>query len=186
MQSSVSQAAILCGGLGTRLRPHTDLVPKPMVDVAGKPFLEHLMAQVSGEGVRRFVLMTGYLGDQIRAHFGDGSAWGWEITYVHGPVEWDTGRRLIEASEDLDSSFLLLYSDNWADLDLSTLEDAHRSGGVAVTVTLVGRDRGNIRFEGGPLIEAYVPSRVGDGLDHVEIGYSILERDSVIERLEAV
>ncbi len=184
--SLVSQAAILCGGLGTRLRPYTELVPKPMVEVAGRPFLEHLLDQISEEGVRRFVLMTGYMGDQIRSYFGDGSEWGWEITYCHGPIDWETGRRLVEASDDLDPSFLLLYSDNWADLDLLALESSHRSGGGAVTVTLVGRDGGNVLFEGGPLVEAYVPSRTGERLDHVEIGYAIIEKALVIESLEAV
>ncbi|MBV05647.1 MAG: hypothetical protein CL474_06680, partial [Acidobacteria bacterium] len=75
------QAAVLCGGRGTRLRPHTDTTPKPMVEVANRPFLEHLLGQLAEQGIVRFVLMTGHLGEQIHEHFGTGSRWGWDIRY---------------------------------------------------------------------------------------------------------
>ena len=65
------QAAILCGGLGSRLRPITDKTPKPMVPVNGVPFLEHLICQLKENGIFKFVLMTGYLGDQIQDYFGN-------------------------------------------------------------------------------------------------------------------
>ena len=84
------QAAVLCGGLGTRLRPLTDAVPKPMVDVNGVPFLEHLLRQLVSQGVGRIVLMTGYLGDQIRAHFGSGQDHRCDIVYSHGSETWST------------------------------------------------------------------------------------------------
>ena len=69
----VEQAVVLCGGLGERLRPFTDSLPKAMVDVAGRPFLEILIEQLAEQGVERFVLCTGYRGESIRDHFGDGS-----------------------------------------------------------------------------------------------------------------
>ena len=65
------QAAIFCGGLGTRLRPVTDKIPKPMVPVNGLPFLEHLICQLKENGIYNFILMTGYLGDQIQKYFED-------------------------------------------------------------------------------------------------------------------
>lgn len=178
--------AVLCGGLGSRLRPITDTVPKPMVSVAGRPFLEHLLAQMADDGHRRFLLMTGYLGDQVRDHFGDGSTNGWEVVYSPGPASWDTGRRLAEAAGLLEPQFLLLYSDNWADVDTAALWERHRSNGRAVTATLVERDSGNVRFRAETDLEAYVPSRRGYGLDHTEIGYMAVERDQVLEHLRGL
>ena len=71
--SSPTQAVILCGGLGTRLRPFTNSLPKPMVPCNGKPFLEYLMEQLAEQKVTRFCLLTGYMGEQIQKYFGDGS-----------------------------------------------------------------------------------------------------------------
>ena len=79
-----SQAVVLCGGLGTRLRPHTDSLPKPMIPCNGKPFLEYLLAQLTEQGITQFCLLTGYLGELIQEYFGDGGSWKWNITYSHG------------------------------------------------------------------------------------------------------
>ena len=66
------QAVILCGGLGTRMRPYTNTMPKPMILCNGKPFLWHLLQQLQEKNIRRFVLLTGYLAEQIEEYFKDG------------------------------------------------------------------------------------------------------------------
>jgi mannose-1-phosphate guanylyltransferase len=99
--SCPQQAVIFCGGLGSRLRPLTETIPKPMVPIMDKPFLEYLLVQLEEQGINRFVLLTGYLGKMIQEYFGDGSKWGWVIEYSHGPEEWDTGRRLWESKSTL-------------------------------------------------------------------------------------
>jgi len=83
------QAAIFCGGLGTRMHPITHKIPKPMVPVNGTPFLEHLICQLKENGIKEIILMTGYLGEQIREYFGDGEKLDIKIRYSHGPVEWE-------------------------------------------------------------------------------------------------
>ena len=181
-----SQALILCGGMGTRLRPLTDTTPKPMVEVGGRPFLEYLLEQLCEQGIARFVLATGYLGEQVSHHFGAGSRWGWEIRYSHGPVDWDTGRRLYEAAEMLDERFVLMYSDNFAPFDLEALSLHHHAGGRAITVTLKDRVRGNVAYEEEAGITAYDPARGGEGLAHVEIGYAVVERDEILGILSTV
>src|SRR5262245_21390548 len=118
---AAAQAAILCGGLGTRMRPHTDLIPKPMIPVNGRPFLDYLVGQLRDQGITRIVLLTGYRAAQIESHFGDGSRFGVAITYSQGAVEWETARRLWEARAQLEPRFLLLYCDNFIPVRLPAL-----------------------------------------------------------------
>ena len=72
---------ILAGGLSRRLRPLTDTIPKPMVPVGDKPFLQLLMEHYAAMGHRRFILAVSYLWQQIQEYFGDGSSFGWQIEY---------------------------------------------------------------------------------------------------------
>lgn len=180
MKLSFQQAVLLCGGLGTRLRPITDNIPKPMVPVNGKPFLYYLLDQLSEQGIKRFVLLTGYLGDQISTYFGDGSDWGWEITYSQGPADWDTGRRIWEAKELLDPKFLLLYSDNFVQVRLNALEAVHQQHTVPISLVLAPKEKGNISIYSSGSIAAYDKNRNGEGFDYVEVGYMIIERDQVL------
>ena len=75
------QVVILAGGLGTRLRPLTVQVPKPMVPVAGVPYLEHQLRLLVRQSLGEIVMLTGYLGEQIEAYFGDGRQLGLRIRY---------------------------------------------------------------------------------------------------------
>ena len=135
---ALKQAVILCGGLGTRLKPLTDNLPKPMVLVNGKPYLYYLLQQLADQGITEFLLLTGYLGDQISDYFGDGRLWNWNISYSAGPTEWDTGRRIWEARKLFDPQFLLLYSDNFAQLRLSKLIDLRETLNCPITLILAG------------------------------------------------
>ena len=174
-----AQAVIFCGGLGTRLRPLTDSLPKPMAPILDKPFLEYLLEQLSDQGIKRFVLLTGYLGNLIQDYFGNGHSWGWEIKYSHKPVEWDTGQRLWEVRKQLDKSFLLLYSDNFVQFNLKKLIDLHQKEHVALSLLLAPKPKGNIRVSSTGRVEAYVKNRIGERLDFVEIGYMIVESDFI-------
>ena len=150
-----TQAVIFCGGLGTRLRPITDDLPKPMVPVLDKPFLEYLLEQLAAQGIERFLLLTGYMGEVIYEYFGDGSFWGWEIEYSVGPNEWDTGRRLWEAQDNLDTRFLLLYADNFAQFNLNKLMHVHQKEQASVTLSLAAKEKGNIRISSNGRIDEY-------------------------------
>ena len=182
--TSVDQAAILCGGLGTRLRPHTNALPKPMIPVNGRPFLECLIEQLREQGIRRVLLLTGYRGEQIEGHFGDGSRFGVEIGYSRGPVEWDTGRRLWEARPLLSRRFLLLYSDNFAPFSLAKSLAFHDERGRPLSLMLCARSNGNISLGAGGIAARYDHSRTSEGLDLVEVGYMIVERDPVFSLID--
>ena len=171
------QAVILCGGRGTRLRPITDSMPKPMVPVCGHPFLEHLLEQLRGQGITEVVLLTGYLGDVIESHFGDGSSFGMRISYSRGPEEWDTGRRLWEARPLLKEHFFLLYGDNYATFLAARVEKMFfRHDRLGCLSLHVRKKNANIRFSADGLVDAYDRSRTASGLNAVEIGYMLLSR----------
>ena len=174
-----SQAVVFCGGLGSRLRPLTDNLPKPMAPILDKPFLEYLLQQLAAQGIKRFVLLVGYLSEIIQDYFGDGSDWGWEIQYSIGPIEWETGRRLWESRENLDDKFLLLYADNFSQFNLVKLMDFHRKQQSILTFLLAKKENGNIRISSTGQIEDYDKDRQRQGLDFVEIGYMLVERDLV-------
>ena len=82
---------ILAGGLSTRLRPLTETMPKPMVPVAGKPFVQHVLEHLGRLGFRRFILAVSYLWEQIYDYFGDGGQFGWELKYSVEPNALGTG-----------------------------------------------------------------------------------------------
>lgn len=181
-ESSVNlQAVILCGGLGTRLRPLTNTMPKPMAPVNGKPFLYYLLQQLAEQGIKRFILLTGYKGEQIIDYFGDGERWGWSIEYSAGPAEWDTGRRLWEARSKFEAEFLLLYSDNFAQFRLNKLFQLQEKTQLPITLLLGPKKKGNIRLSADGLIDAYDKTREGQGFEFVEIGYMLIKRDLVFE-----
>ena len=175
-----NQAVILCGGRGMRLRPITDDLPKPMAPVNGRPFLYYLLDQMSSQGIKNFVLLTGYLHEKISDYFGDGSKFGWTIIYSTGPAEWDTGRRIREARALINKNFLLLYSDNFVQFNLNKLISKHKSLNLPITLTLAPKHNGNIKISENGMIEAYDKSRNGENFDYVEVGYMLVQRDLVL------
>ena len=181
---TVSQAVILCGGRGERLRPLTDEMPKPMVSVNGRPFLQYLLEQLAENGINRFVLLTGYLGEKIVEYFGDGSSWGWSISYSNGPVEWSTTKRIHEALDQIDEQFLLLYSDNFAQLRLSELAQVNRDRNSAMTLSVVRKFPGNIQLDANSSVAKYDSSRSESSAEFVEIGYSLMSKSKIIACLD--
>ncbi|MBT6470989.1 MAG: NTP transferase domain-containing protein, partial [Candidatus Marinimicrobia bacterium] len=178
--SRPEQAVILCGGLGTRLRPYTDHMPKPMILCNGKPFLWHLLQQLYEQRINRFILLTGYLAEKIESYFGDGSTWGWKIQYSEGPVEWDTGKRIWEAREKLDDSFLLLYSDNFVPFPLDKVLALHKSNQKPLTIMVSPKEPGNINLDETGIVQKYNNNRSDKSLDYVEIGYMIVGKSQTL------
>ena len=140
----ITQAVILCGGLGTRLRPYTNKVPKPMVKLNKKPFILYIIEQLKNQGIKKVLLLTGYLGEKIQTYFGDGSKFGIKISYSNGPVKWDTGRRIWEARDLFDKEFLLLYSDNFTTINLKKNFNFFKKKKSAISLTLSSKNPGNI------------------------------------------
>ena len=175
------QVVVLCGGLGTRLLPHTENLPKPMILCNEKPFLLYLLQQMSDQGLKEFVLLTGYLGENIRNFFGDGSKWGWTVHYSNGPYSWDTGKRIWEARYKLDETFLLLYSDNFVPFSLDKAFMLHEKNQTGLTLTVSPKRPGNIAIAESGIVKKYDNNRSNHILDFVEIGYMIIAKDKTLD-----
>lgn len=181
MIQKINQAVILAGGMGTRLKPLTDTLPKPMLLMNGKPFLEYLLEMLKGNGIKEIVLLLGYLPHKVQEYFGDGSRWGLDIKYSVGDVSFETGKRLKDAESLVNQNFLLLYCDNYWPLDLKKLLAYHNAHGVPATVTIyTNKDnfsKSNMRLDDKGYVTLYDKTRQEKNLSGVEIGFYILSKD---------
>ncbi len=129
--------AILCGGKGTRMREGEARVPKPLVEIGGRPILWHVMALYAGQGFTRFLLLLGHGGDQIR-QFAATLEEPWQVDCLETGVDTPTGGRVAKAADALrDGTFGLTYADGVADIDLAALMAFHRAHGRLATMTVV-------------------------------------------------
>jgi len=190
--SEIADVVILCGGRGTRLQEHTQSIPKPLVEIGGVPIVWHVIQIYAAQGLRRFVLCTGYKGDLIQEYVAS-QQWppGVEVRCVDTGEDTPTGGRIRQAGELLgERPFCATYADGVADIDLARLIDSHRSHGDLATVTVVrpelqfgiadldgdGRIRG---FHEKPRSEHWVNGGFFC-FEHGALGY--MAEDSVLER----
>ncbi len=182
-QKKPTQAIILAGGLGSRLRPITDTIPKPMIDFHGKPFLEYLIEMLVEQGFKKVVLLLGYLPHKVTEYFEDGRKWGIEIKYSITDVEDDTGLRLQKAKHLFDPLFLLMYCDNYWPLNFNKLWQRYTSFDVSALVTIYmnrdGYTKSNIRLDENGFIEVYDKTRTAENLQGVDIGFFILNKEVI-------
>jgi NDP-sugar pyrophosphorylase family protein len=181
-------AAVLAGGLATRLRPITEKVPKAMVEVAGRPFIDHQLALLRRNGMRRVVLCLGYLGEQVERHLGDGSALGMEVRYSYdGDRLLGTGGALLRAAPLLGPAFWVLYGDSYMDIDYAAVLRHFLAGQFDGLMTVLHNenrwDRSNVVFRDGRLL-CYNKRSPQPEMTHVDYGASLL-RASALARLPA-
>lgn len=130
------KAMILAGGLGTRLRPLTEDVPKSMVPVGGKPFLQHQIEQLKKNGITEIILLTGHLSEKIEQYFGDGSKFDVDITYSREPRPLGTAGAIRLARKFVDDTFLVVNGDCYFPIDLQRLIEFHKKKKVQATLAL--------------------------------------------------
>ena len=183
---TLSQAVILAGGRGTRLKPLTDTMPKPMVIFHGKPFLEYLINNLYEQGISKIVLLLGYLPAVIKDYFGNGDRFGVHIDYSITDVDNNTGRRMKLAEPFMDDYFLFMYCDNYWPLRLNEMLDEYNKMGVDGQLTIYSNKdnytKDNVIIDQQRLIQKYDNSRTGPNLKGVDIGYAIFKK-SVLDFL---
>ncbi len=130
------QALILAGGEGTRLRPLTSTIPKPVVPLVGRPFISYMIEWLGRHGVDDVILGCGFMADAVRAVLGDGSELGIRLRYLEEPKPLGTGGALKFAEEMLDGRFFMLNGDVLTDMDLTAQLEQHERTGARATLAL--------------------------------------------------
>lgn len=171
--------AILAGGPATRLRPLTERVPKALVDVAGKPFIEHQLELLHRHGFNRIVLCVGYLGEMVKAALGDGRRWGMDLNYVFdGETLLGTGGALRKALPLLGEKFLVLYGDTYLDCDYAAVGAAFVASGKLGLMTVFRNanrwDRSNLLFVDGRIVR-YDKQHPDPEMQHIDYGLGALQ-----------
>ena len=178
---------ILAGGKGTRLAEETQVRPKPMVEIGGRPILEHIMAHYAHYGHRSFAIALGYKGEVIKRHMIDavslrgdlsvdlgtgeiesrpGPAHDWRVDLIDTGLETMTGGRISRLVPHLgDDTFMMTWGDGVSDVDLDALLDFHRAHGKLVTLTAVRPPAryGHLVFDGDQVAEFSEKPQIGEG-----------------------
>lgn len=178
--NKVSQAVILAGGLGTRLKPFTDDNPKPMYPFEGKPFIEYLILQIKEFGIKKVLILLGYMPEKISDCLGDGSRYGIAVSYDITPVEYNTADRLLHAKEQLEERFLLMYCDNYCPINFSELVWQYEENQAWIQISVYeNRDeytKSNLLIGENGEVQVYDKKRLTPNLQGVDIGYAIIEK----------
>lgn len=182
------QTVILAGGLGTRMRPITETIPKPMIPVLGKPFLEQQLDLIASFGMSRVLLLVAYLGEKIEEYFGDGSSRGWVLSYSYEPSPLGTGGALKNAEQKLENEFAVLNGDTllaidyaavWRDfaaVEASAMVVAYQKSEGAIANTLANRVANNLAVGRDGKVTAY-RKRDSTGLTHIDAGVLLLKKE---------
>lgn len=185
------QCVILAGGLGTRIRARSADLPKALIPVLGKPFIEYQLEWLARQGVRSVILSVGHLGAMIATAVGEGARFGLSVAYSdEGEKLRGTGGALRLAADLnlLDESFFLLYGDSYLPIDLAPVWRTSEQGRVCTMTVLrnQGRwDRSNVVVrDGAPMLyDKSVPDPAAAGMEHIDYGLSVLRRDVVLDEL---
>ena len=182
-----TDAVILVGGQGTRLRPLTLSAPKPMLPTAGLPFLTHLLSRIAAAGVKHVVLGTSYKADVFEAEFGDGSALGLDIDYVFEEEPRGTGGGIANVAPKLRYDTALVFNgDVLSGADLSALLTSHHERQADVTLHLVRvgdpRAFGCVPTDSTGAVTAFLEKTQDPPTDQINAGCYVFQRE-VIDRI---
>ncbi|HYI07519.1 MAG TPA: sugar phosphate nucleotidyltransferase [Thermoanaerobaculia bacterium] len=160
--------AVLCGGFGTRLGGLTRDVPKPMIAVGGRPYLERVLESFASRGLRNVVLLTGYKHEVIESHFGDGSSRGMHIEYSRESEPLGTGGALREAESLLGERFVLTFGDVLRLFDYDRFVEQHPDNCLAVYPRIY---TGNTEVADGRVVRF---DKRAPELPYIDAGFSVM------------
>src|SRR5215813_15422576 len=177
------QCIILAGGLGTRMRPLTDKMPKALVPVMGTPFADWQLRRLAHQGVERVVYSIGHHGAMLREFVGDGSRYGLAVDWVdEGPRLLGTGGALRRALDvgALEEAFFVLYGDSYLPTDLRRVARAWRDSGLPALMTILRNqdrwDRSNAVYADGRVLlyDKSRPPQWRSRMHWIDYGLSVL------------
>lgn len=183
----INQAVILVGGRGKRLEPITSSIPKPLVEVSGKPFVVHILDQLKNFNFKEVILLAGYKSHLFKKIISKYKYSKLKIKIIEQPVELDTGARLISAKSHLNKNFLLLYGDNYCGIDLKkVIANFKTQKGLFQIVTYYDWNnfsKANIEIDKKNKIKIYDIKRSKKNLSYVDIGYICINK-KIIEKIK--
>lgn len=167
LRQTVKKAVILAGGQGTKLRPYTYEVPKPLLPVSGKPILEYVLQLLKKNGITEVMICIGYLGEKIKEQFGNGDRLGLKITYSEEKEPLQTGGALAKVKKFTgDDTFLVIHGDILTTLSFQDLINFHQKESelatVALTTVAEPSEFGQLTLHGTKLVRFY---QKNDGKD---------------------
>jgi NDP-sugar pyrophosphorylase family protein len=187
LQINEVPAAILAGGLATRLGPLAGSTPKALVEVAGHPFVDHQLSLLLRHRMHRVVFCVGHLGHQIEAHVGDGADRGLSVDYSYdGDRLLGTAGAVRRALPKLADTFWVMYGDSYMDIDYAAVLAEYERRQARALMTVIRNenrwDRSNAEYRGGQLV-AYDKRRPTTAMQHIDYGVGLLSKELVLERV---
>lgn len=172
---------ILAGGLATRLRPITEKIPKALVEVNGKPFLDYQMRLLAANGVTRAVLSVAYRGEMIEEFLGDGSRYGVAVSYSYdGPAYLGTAGAIRKAMPQLGDAFFTLYGDSYLTVPFDAVERTFLASGKQALMTVYRNeglfDTSNVEFTGGRIVTYDKKART-EAMRHIDYGLGVFRAE---------
>jgi len=177
------QAVILAGGLATRLYPITQSVPKVLLNVGGRPFINHQIDLLKKKGIRQLIICAGFLGEQIQSYLGDGTNTGVSIKYsFDGDELLGTGGALKKAEPLLDEFFWVIYGDSYLDTDYSEILhyflNRNKFGLMTVYKNANQWDKSNVSFSKGNILK-YDKQSIDSNLTYIDYGLSLFRKKAL-------
>lgn len=174
------KAIILAGGFGNELKSVFKDIPKPMVLIAGKPFLEHLIISLRDQNITEVIIAVHHMADIIKSYFGDGKKWGINITYSEEEIPLGTAGAIKNAEKYIDDTFLVLNGDCFSQINIKDFLEFHRmkrsKSTIALTKTIENANYGNVMLEGDKIVNFIEDkSTINENHYHTNNGIYIFE-----------
>lgn len=187
LNAGINQAVILASGEGVKMRPFTYEIPKPLIPVHDQPIMEYTINLLRQHGITNIIITTSHLANKITKHFGDGSKFGVNITYAHEDAPSGTAGALRAARPFLsDDSFLALYGDVLADLDLTDFAAVHEDheaaiGTIALTSVADPSTFGAVKLRGTRVVEFSEKPTISTDVSRLIFAGAAIFRSSVFD-----
>lgn len=186
--AGITQLVILAGGLATRLYPITLKIPKSLVSILGKPFIEYQLELAKANGITNVVLCVGHLGEMLEDHLGDGSRWGLKIVYSYEKEKLDTGGAIRNALPYLDDVFFTIYGDSFLLGDYQKFGSYLLNNPEALGAMSLWRNEGRLEPSrirvNGSVVDQYRKEPPPENATHAEWGLNAWRKEVISQETD--
>jgi NDP-sugar pyrophosphorylase family protein len=176
----ITNLVLLSGGLATRLSPISRSIPKAMIDINGKPFIEYQLALLKQQGITDVAICVGYLGEKIEAFVGDGKRFGVNVRYSYdGEKLLGTAGAIKKSLPLLQETFFVMYGDSYLPIDFKAVSDSIENSNVQALMTIIENnnkwDKSNVIFDGDRIIK-YDKNDIVPEMKFIDYGLGIMNK----------